>query len=108
MPRLPGKESANWMSCRIASSKAASAPGLTRRRKTTVTGSCVIMCARPSAVRRSQDLLHGDRQVAHSLARRVIDGVRNRWRHRYGGELAHALCPERSEEHTSELQSRLH
>src|SRR2546426_6939723 len=44
----------------------------------------------------SQQLLHRDRQVAHSLAGRVIHGIPNRRRHRYGSELAEALGAERA------------
>jgi hypothetical protein len=44
----------------------------------------------------SQQLLHADRQVAHPPAGRVIDGISNRGRHRYGGQLAEALGAERA------------
>src|SRR3989442_9618482 len=39
----------------------------------------------------SEKLFHRDRQVTHSLARRVIHGIGDRRRHRHGGELPEAL-----------------
>src|SRR5439155_10345 len=44
----------------------------------------------------SQKLFHRDRQVTHSLARRVIHGIGDRRRHRHGGELPEALGSERA------------
>jgi hypothetical protein len=44
----------------------------------------------------SQQLLHGDRQIAHALAGRVIDRVGNRGRHRHRGQLAKALGAQRA------------
>src|SRR5712692_11082315 len=42
----------------------------------------------------SQKLFHHDRQVAHSLAGRVIHGIGDRGRHRHGGELPEPLGSE--------------
>src|SRR3989475_1118763 len=42
----------------------------------------------------SEKLFHRDRQVAHSLAGRVIHGIGDRGRHRHGGELPEALGSE--------------
>src|SRR6266571_4478188 len=39
----------------------------------------------------SQQLLNRDRQIAHSLAGRVIDGISDCWRNRYRGKFAQAL-----------------
>src|SRR5712691_7938388 len=43
-----------------------------------------------------EDPLDGDWQVAHSLARRLTHGIRNRRRHRYCCHLTETLHPERA------------
>src|SRR5437879_6124092 len=42
----------------------------------------------------SEKLFHCDRQLAHSFAGRVIDGIGDRGRHRHGGKLPEALGSE--------------
>ena len=55
-----------------------------------------IAAASVSCTSASQQLFDCDRQVAYSLAGRVIDGVRDRGRHGHGGQLAEALCAQRA------------
>jgi sugar lactone lactonase YvrE len=44
----------------------------------------------------SQQFFNCNRETAHSLAGRMIDGICNRWRHRDGRQLAKTLGPQRA------------
>src|SRR5207302_2414803 len=55
------------------------------KRKLKISPSMISLCLN------SQQLLDRDRQIAHSFAGRVIDGITDCWRNRYRGKFAQAL-----------------